>query len=325
MAKFVYLANTDAEFEYADAAHGSFSHSWSKYPLCLQLQYLPLLYADPDDLVAVTSIPDESYLVRLMQKDWWAKGLPKMILIDQAQNLNGVECLSWGPSRRVKAWAELSGASYTMPSDWAVVCTVNSKAFSFRYCSLPNAARLENEEELLRWLKANAGPKVLKTCYGLSGRGNFRMEGNQASPELLSFCRKEWGQRRPVIGEPWLNRLLDFSTQWKIFPDKKFELIGATRFATDPFGNYQGTVAGPENRLFSEMLIFCISISNMFKNLCRRWLQWDFLGALVLMHCFIDIRKILQSAYTRLWKSMGGKQCLWQPCGCKDGFVPINC
>lgn len=255
---FVHLANTDAEFEYAnpDLEKVSFINSWSQHSLCLQLQYLPLLYAEPGDLVAVTSFPDESYLTQLVKTEWGSKSISKMILIEEGDPLAGLECLSWGHSKRVKEWAEKRRAKYAMPLDWDMICLINSKAFSFRYSILNEAALIENEKELNRWLAITEGFKVLKTCFGLSGMGNYRCESHSPSPHLLNFCQKEWAYGRPLIGEPWLDKVLDFSTQWKIDYQGNSVMMGATKFETDHQGNYQGTLAGEVNRLFSESVDF---------------------------------------------------------------------
>lgn len=252
----IHLANTDVEFEYAHSSGLPLERSWSRHPVCLQLQYLPLLYAAADDFVAVTEFPDDVYLSSLKQTGWWPDGLPQMILLNQGASLKGLQCLSWGHSKQVQAWAEAKGLLYSLPPDWDKVCLVNSKAFSFRYTTLPEAALLANERELVDWLGKTSGPKVVKTCFGLSGMGNRRADGLEPTPELLSMCRKEWGQHRPVIGEPWLDRIFDFSTQWRILPGHVFEFIGATRFETDAYGTYQGTLAGPESLLFGDLEIY---------------------------------------------------------------------
>ena len=42
-----------------------------------------------------------------------------------------------------------------------------------------------------------------------------------------------------MIGEPWVERILDFSTQWK-----DGQLVGVTIFENEPNGTYKGTYAG---------------------------------------------------------------------------------
>lgn len=255
MTQIVHVANTNIEFELAHPSSQSLEYSLSCHPLCLQLQFLPLLYARPEDLVAVTALPQSNFLGALQQTGWWPKGMPQLVLLQDHQPFQGKKCLSWGPSLQVQAWAQARQMSYPLPN-WQIVQLVNSKAFSFRYSCLSEAALLSSEQALLDWLQGTQGPKVLKTCFGLSGRGNWRIDENEPSSELLLFCRKEWQQKRPLIGEPWLDRIFDFSTQWFIHPNQRIDLIGATRFETDERGIYQGTLAGPKEMLFSSFESF---------------------------------------------------------------------
>ncbi len=256
MPSIVHIANTDVEYEFANSSLQPLEKSWTRHPLCLQLQFLPLLYALPEDSVAVTAFPNPEYLAALQRTGWWPNGFPQLMLLQPADPLPGTRCLSWGPSRRVQTWAQMRQMDYDIPSDWQTIRLINSKAFSFRYSRLPEAALLHHEQELRDWLQRVEGVKVIKTCFGLSGQGNRLIDVSYPNSEELAFCRKEWHQGRPLIGEPWLNRLFDFSTQWYIHPDKQIEWIGAARFETDSKGIYQGTLAGPEKILFSGYATF---------------------------------------------------------------------
>lgn len=256
MAEIVHIANTDVEFEFARPLGFSLEQSWSRHPLCLQLQFLPLLYAQPQDIVAVTALPSSDYFTALQHTKWWPEGLPHLALLQEKEIFQEKECHSWGPSLQVQAWAKARQMQYAIPQDWQVICQVNSKAFSFRYTCLSEAALIHDERELSDWLRHIPGPKVLKTCFGLSGQGNRLIHQSFPSPAILAFCQKEWQQGRPLICEPWLDRVLDFSTQWFIHPHRQIEWIGATRFETDSQGTYQGTLAGPEEILFASLQPF---------------------------------------------------------------------
>lgn len=250
MSPIVHVANTDVEFEFSHHSIQRIDASWSRHPLCLQLQFLPLLYANPEDWVAVTAMPPAEYLEGLQQLEWWKQGLPRLVFLENCPPNPGSECISWGPSRQVQAWADAQQFHYSIPRDWEMVRLVNSKIFSFRYSTLSKAALVHNEKELHEWVNSFKGPKVLKTCFGLSGQGNRRIDENVMTPELKNFCEREWQQNRPLVAEPWLERLFDFSTQWMIHQNKSIKLIGTTKFETDAFGRYQGTCAGPEDVLF---------------------------------------------------------------------------
>jgi hypothetical protein len=256
MEQIVHLANTNVEFEYAHSTQQSIEESFSQYPICLQLQFLPLIFAHHQDIVAVTSLPTKDYLTTLEQTGWWPNGLPHLVPLQEVEPFYGRLCQSWGPSHQIQAWAKSRHMNYLIPSNWEIICLVNSKEFSFRYTCLAEAALLYNEHELHDWLQKINGSKVLKTCFGLSGNGNRRINNKDSIPEVLLFCRKEWNHGRPIVAEPWLDRLHDFSTQWYIHPNQQIEWIGATRFETDSRGIYRGTLAGPEEILFASLESF---------------------------------------------------------------------
>ena len=248
----IHIANTQVEFEYAASSSLGLEQDLSRYPLCLQLQFLPLLYAPPNDVVAVTTLPPSDYLACLQQTSGWLHGTAQLIPMKATTPFQGTHCVSWGPSQAVLAWAQERNVHYTLPQDWDMIRLVNSKAFSFRYTTLKEASLLTNEQDLLRWLEKIEGPKVLKTCFGLSGRGHRQIRQSSLAPDVLAFCQQEWKEERPLIGEPWLNRVGDFSSQWFIHTEEKIEKIGVTWFETDARGGYQATVAGPEERLFAQ-------------------------------------------------------------------------
>lgn len=251
MTETIHIANTNVEFEYAASFSEPLEHSLSRHALCLQLQFLPLLYAQPSDIVAVTAMPDQAYFAALQQQiEWWPDGSPRLVLLHNVAPFQGKQCLSWGPSRQVQTWAEARQVNYPFPN-WEVAQLINSKAFSFRYTRLPEAALLFSEQALFDWLQRTSGPKVLKTCFGLAGQGNWKIEEHTPLSEILPFCCKEWELKRPIIAEPWLDRVYDFSTQWLIHSDRRIELMGATRFEADAQGTYQGTLAGPQEILFA--------------------------------------------------------------------------
>src|SRR5690606_20489751 len=114
---------------------------------------------------------------------------------------------------------------YTAPP-WEVVQEINSKLFSFTHSpKLAFAKLIYNREELLDWVHSTPGPKVLKTLYGTAGRGHLHIKANQ------TFVKQLYNY--PLIGEPWVERVFDFSTQWE---DGK--LLGTTLFENEANGTY---------------------------------------------------------------------------------------
>lgn len=254
---FLYLANTDFEFEFTHPMALSLLEGWTKYPFCLQLQFLPLLYASSQDAVAVSSLPEASFLKELALIFGMERSqLPRLELLSSPQSNQYSRCISWGWSERVKKWAESNGIPYNMPPI-EVVKEINSKAFSFiNSPKLPEAALLSNLTELEAWIKNVKGKKVLKTCFGLAGKGHRFIDDSSLPESIRLFCEKEWNHNRPLLGEIWVDRVFDFSTQWLIKPQKQIELLGSTVFEVDQRGQYLATLAGDEEKIFSKFLPF---------------------------------------------------------------------
>lgn len=257
--KAIHLANTDFEFELADSRSVTIEQALTQIPLCLQLQFMPLLYARTDEGIAVTALPSADFIDHLLQLGLWRSknDLPSFIPLDTSLQFKQIPCISWGFSKRVHAWASDRDLFYPIP-DWEIVKRVNSKLFSFleNPSLLEGAALLWNEKELKDWLKNGQKNRVLKTCFGLSGRGNYCLQPHTSFSQIQAFCLKEWQCERPIIAEPWLDRVLDFSTQWEIEPQGPIQFIGATVFKADAKGTYLGTQAGPEECLFKDYLPF---------------------------------------------------------------------
>lgn len=181
------------------------------HPVVLQLQFLPLLYAEPEDKILVTDLPEK--------KD------SRFCLYDNAPQNLPIE--HWGPSLAIQHFAKNHHIDYTIP-DWEVVRKINSKVFSFTESpKLPGAKLLESQEEIEEWIRLTPDPKIIKTPFGSAGSGHIK----STNVKRLYIA--------PLIGEPWVERVLDFSTQWD-----SGKLIGVTIFENEPNGTYKGTYVG---------------------------------------------------------------------------------
>jgi hypothetical protein len=176
----------------------------------MQLQFLPLLYASKEDLILVSHLPEHPD--------------PRLCLMTEAPKNLPIE--HRGPSLAIQGWAKKMGIAYEIP-DWKWIQKINSKFFSFLESpKLPGAKILSSQEEQDEWMQSTPGSKVLKTPFGSAGKGHRFLDGS---------CPIKY--KGPVIGEPWIERVLDFSTQWK---NKK--LLGVTVFENEANGTYRKTV-----------------------------------------------------------------------------------
>lgn len=210
--KVLHICNTFFESEVEQNTFKPLQSRFQSHPIVLQLQFLPLLYASEDDAIGVTDLPENPD--------------PRLFLLDSPPAAQRIE--TWGPSLSIDRWAQDHKIPYHLP-DWSLVREINSKAFSFTHSpKLPGASLLHNREEVDQWIRLTPGPKVLKTCYGTAGQGHYHI-GQGPLPTHY-----------PLIGEPWVERLFDFSTQWD-----QGQLLGATPFLNDPNGTYKSTLVSP--------------------------------------------------------------------------------
>lgn len=246
--KTLHLGNVNFEWELETRSTLSLQKTFEAHPVFLQLQYLPLLYVDESDGVLVSHMPPDSYLKRL-------KNPPSIHLMnDPIPAYDALE--TWGWSENAKKWADQKGIDYC-PPHFPKVRTLTSKLFSFTHSpALPGAHLFHTIEEAESWIKEKPYPKVLKTCFGLAGQGHFLLASEEDFFRLKSIICKifEWGD--PLIGEPWVQRFLDFSTQWFITKEKKITYLGATIMHNTSCGKYEKTIAGDEEALFGPYISF---------------------------------------------------------------------
>lgn len=246
----LHIANTNFEWELTQQKTASLTQVMEGYLIPMQLQFLPLLYASAQDEICVSCLPVEdfqySYPLHLLTTPTGSFGKCKKVE-------------SWGASLSVQAWARRHKLEYEMP-EWEVVRKVNSKEFSFSQSKkLKNGALLYSEKEVAQWIDSVEGCKVLKSCFGTAGRGHLFVPTSKERVD--SFLRREGF---PVIGEPWVDRVIDFSTQWIIDKDGGIEFLGETMCLSNKRGQYLenrvGNILTPYQRYLDEHKEIAISI-----------------------------------------------------------------
>lgn len=239
----LHIVNTTFEWELTQLSVPSLQQSLEMNDIYLQLQFLPFLYAAEEDGVLVTHEPPQEFWTSLKNLGIHP---PKLHLISHPGKLPYEKLKSWGAARSVAAWAQKHSIPYDIPP-WEVICKVNSKEFSFiQSPKLPNATLVYSAEEAKAWLANQKATVVFKSCYGVSGKGHLFIDPVHAyNPERIEqFFRQEWKAGRPVLAEPWVSRVLDFSTQWEISKKGKIEYLGATVCENDAKGRYRHNRVG---------------------------------------------------------------------------------
>ena len=146
--KNLYIANANFEFELREEKTANLQESLEQHPLLLQLQFLPVLFANSTDGVAVTDLPDSTYIEQLKS----TLESPELIPLNSSKPIRCEKLISWGCSQQVASWAKQHNIDYSIPA-WEVVRKVNSKAFSFKNSSqLPLAQFVYDMNQLRQWL-----------------------------------------------------------------------------------------------------------------------------------------------------------------------------
>lgn len=211
----------------------------------LYLQFLPFLYAKQKEMVLVTIPPPPEYLDYLEQSlsfvpDWklFEDPLMKMTLS------------TWGLSWKVKKWASKHRLSYEIPPT-EVVHQIHQKSFAFENSpSLTGSCLLPNKKEAKAWLEKAKFPIVFKENFGASARGIHVIKNREGGHELLKNPL-----HFPIVAEPFVERLLDFSSQW-IIDRKDIHKMGYSQLINSKYGSYLGTVIDEKSPLFQKYLPF---------------------------------------------------------------------
>ena len=287
----VHIANTNFEFELNHPSSLSIEESLSKNSLCLQLQFLPFLFANENDAVAITRMAAPNYFKQLKNM-LNVKQLPHPILLKEEPSINCTSCSSWGPSQQVARWAHHHHLLYTIPNDWEMIKKINGKDFSSTYSSLKKTTLITNILDLNIWLAQPFYPKVLKTCFGLSGTGHLIIHEETNKEKINRINNSEWAMKMTVVAEPWNKRVFDFSTQWNLNANGTFEMLGATVFQTRKNGGYLGTFAGPADKIFGDYLPFLHSHIQVVQQVLKDLAKEGYFGAIgfdaLLYHCEED-------------------------------------
>ncbi len=218
-----------------------------KHPVYFQLQYLAFLVAEDFETPLLSHAPDPKYLDHLKSLGF---SVSSYALLSDIPTLS-TSLSSWGPSKSLQTWALEKNISYKIPS-FDLVKKIQSKEFSFKnFPQLERSALISSLEELTSWWNSFIGPKVLKTLYGSSGRGHHISYDDDLC-KATAFLKRN----QTVIAQRWVERVVDFSTQWIIKEDGSFPYLGATVFENSSRGIYLKSTVGSEDLLFKDKIHF---------------------------------------------------------------------
>ncbi|SCA62732.1 hypothetical protein SCG7109_AD_00050 [Chlamydiales bacterium SCGC AG-110-M15] len=244
--------NTYFEFELSGQQCFPLATYLEKMPLILQLQYIPLLFASSEDYLLVSHMPSDKFIKAL--HDFLPNPPPQLCTLETLPQAD--ELATWAYSKQWAKWAQKNQLSYQMP-DWECVAKVNSKAFCTKHAQqLPGSQLIHSKAELDRWVGNQKQTFVLKTIYGVASTENITCEPKHIhfSKRQQKLVENEWKLGRPLIAEPWVERVDDFSSHWRLSNNGTIQFIAATPIQNTASGCFINSLYEPDEQRLHKLL-----------------------------------------------------------------------
>lgn len=245
--------------------------------LALDFTAIPVFLARQDDVVLVKKKPSIPFLSKLQKAGF---SLPELIEFQPGRKKNSFEkpefaqrkinsLQPWGwspdsahllsPLRKNISSAVASSTGWNprlrplFSKDWSAAVLANFLKNSHldphwgceskivgRACHV--FSEIEKQAEALR--NQGFAHLVLKAAFGSSGQNMVHLFTKESQSDKRNWIENILKKQGTVVIEPWLEKALDLSLQFDLQPDGSFSILGATRFFTDPRGQYRGSIVG---------------------------------------------------------------------------------
>lgn len=229
--------------------------------LAIDLASLPMFLSAPEDVVLVPRRPSPAFLDKLGKAGF---SIPEFVEYSSAdlstlefatQPLSALRPWGWSPESAAfleplhslaqplwndslrqlysKAWSADLLATFLSgrKEDW--LCDASTVGVACTHLE-------EAKRQIARLHSAGVTELLVKGIFGSSGQNQLRLSTGQPRPEQIGWLRNTLEGQGGVVVEPRLDKLLDLSIHLDIAEPGRAEMIGWTRFLTDPRGQYRG-------------------------------------------------------------------------------------
>ena len=190
------------------------------------------------DLIWSPAVPDDRFQFRAG------------VVTDQEDIPPGLELTPWGWTDRLRHWGRQINAVVTAPQP-AAVHTANSRLFaadreSRWRCGLEGTTLVSSLTELAARLDAidSRTPWIVRTEFSGSARERLLASGRNLTPPQRGWLQKRFAHNKPLIWEPWVERITEVSLHWTIPSHAAPRFDGLTGLVTDTLGRYRGSLFG---------------------------------------------------------------------------------
>lgn len=235
----LHIINFHFEDELLSSPHLSLFSALSYSKFYLQAQFLPFLYAKPEDSVYLTHLPQSDYLPELAKTLKRAESdFPKVFTEKMPGSFERIEY--WGVTPSLINFAS-SHKIPLNPPPLEAVYGINSNEFRYKHKVLPeNSYTLHTPKDLNNLHLPPESLWIIKGNLKRSGRKQFKT-AFPFSPSVDKFIKIELENHQPVFIEPCFSIIKEWSSLWHIRSDKTIEYLGFTFLETHPKGAYRAT------------------------------------------------------------------------------------
>lgn len=215
------------------------------------LELTPLLasIASDEDFLYLAEPVEPGFFERLAQA-----GLPRLRVVSSADQVTGrVEACPWGWTTNIRERCRHHGWIGNAPPQ-QVVSAANSRRFSLQLeqqwqIGLPGSRLIQTVHDLataLQELPAADHRWLLKTEFGMSGRGQFAGIGRRPKNDVVGWLKKRLVDGLCVVFEPWMETIEEAGLQYTIPRSGKPVFDGLAPMIAGPRGAYGGSRFGPD-------------------------------------------------------------------------------
>jgi uncharacterized ferritin-like protein (DUF455 family) len=222
------------------------------------LEMVMLAWCRRDDMVLMRKPPSREHLARLKGAGF---ELPEIVALDCPEDipvgrkLGGLRPWAWSPECSEQLHVYASDVQSGVPWQWrqSVPALWFSKEIGVRLngmLGLSDGVGCFCADETSAWSAVQQvnkdGDVLLKAPYDCAGRGHQRVKPDSSEQEIRRWITKMLTSHGGVVVEPWLDRVLDFSSLYEMTAPGEVKFIGMTEMENDAAGRFIGTHVYPK-------------------------------------------------------------------------------
>ena len=222
------------------------------------LEMVMLAWCRRDDMVLMRKPPSREHLARLKGAGF---ELPEIVALDCPEDipvgrkLGGLRPWAWSPECSGQLHAYADDVQSGVPWQWrqSVPALWFSKEIGVRLnemLGLSDGVGCVCSDETAAWSAVQQlnkdGDVLLKAPYDCAGRGHQRVKSDSSEQEIRRWITKMLSNHGGVVVEPWLDRVLDFSSLYEMTASGEVKFIGMTEMENDAAGRFIGTRVYPK-------------------------------------------------------------------------------